>query len=261
MPTGSLCAERNVIGTALATNPGLRREDIKMVAVLALPLPKEQKEESVFSTPVLVASPPPGYVDTTKEASVSDRKEPETLLTEVEEKLAHYQRETRMRRSMSVGSFASIIEYDNSDHENFTQIHSTDQQKHTCGQQDNSGQPRFLHATRKPLPNSSSNSDYVVIPPESSSMPPPETSVPVRKIKLLNDDEQPDILKQRKSGILRKAKKRAVLVHSSADMNPLMPCGACNEWLKKISESNPSFRVLTFTDADCSGIYCSPCQE
>lgn len=36
MPTGSLCAERNVIGTALASDPSLLREDIKYIAVLSL---------------------------------------------------------------------------------------------------------------------------------------------------------------------------------------------------------------------------------
>lgn len=38
MPTGSLCAERNVIGTALASDLTLRREDIRHVAVLSLSL-------------------------------------------------------------------------------------------------------------------------------------------------------------------------------------------------------------------------------
>jgi len=37
------------------------------------------------------------------------------------------------------------------------------------------------------------------------------------------------------------------------DMNPLKPCGSCSEWLKKIAEVNPSFKVLSFTDEDCSG--------
>ena len=37
MPTGSLCAERNVIGTALADNPSLKRQDLKVIAVLAVP--------------------------------------------------------------------------------------------------------------------------------------------------------------------------------------------------------------------------------
>ena len=38
MPTGSLCAERNCIGTAVAMDPSLRREDIKMLAVLSMPM-------------------------------------------------------------------------------------------------------------------------------------------------------------------------------------------------------------------------------
>ena len=48
MPTGSLCAERNVIGTALAENPNLKREDLKMIAVLAVPLPPS----STATTPI-----------------------------------------------------------------------------------------------------------------------------------------------------------------------------------------------------------------
>jgi hypothetical protein len=38
-------------------------------------------------------------------------------------------------------------------------------------------------------------------------------------------------------------------------MNPIKPCGACNEWLKKIAEVNPRLKVVTFTDASCKGIY------
>lgn len=37
LPTGTLCAERNAIGSALAANPALKRSDIKMVGVLSLP--------------------------------------------------------------------------------------------------------------------------------------------------------------------------------------------------------------------------------
>lgn len=49
MPTGSLCAERNAIGQALASNSALAREDMRMVAVLAIPrdipdLTKQQAE-------------------------------------------------------------------------------------------------------------------------------------------------------------------------------------------------------------------------
>ena len=41
-------------------------------------------------------------------------------------------------------------------------------------------------------------------------------------------------------------------------MNPLDPCGACMEWLKKISEVNPDFRVLTFTSTNCEKVFITP---
>ena len=42
---------------------------------------------------------------------------------------------------------------------------------------------------------------------------------------------------------------------SESDMNPLKPCGACTEWLKKIASVNPQFTVVTFTDYECEGVY------
>ena len=41
-------------------------------------------------------------------------------------------------------------------------------------------------------------------------------------------------------------------------MNPLDPCGACMEWLKKISEVNPDFKVLTFTSTNCEKVFMTP---
>jgi hypothetical protein len=40
LPTGSLCSERNAIGTALSNDPSLVRKDLKMIAVLVLHLHK-----------------------------------------------------------------------------------------------------------------------------------------------------------------------------------------------------------------------------
>ena len=47
----------------------------------------------------------------------------------------------------------------------------------------------------------------------------------------------------------------SIIMVSEGDMNPLKPCGACHEWLKKIAEVNPSFTVVTFTDYGCEGVY------
>ncbi|KAL1527955.1 hypothetical protein AB1Y20_009326 [Prymnesium parvum] len=41
-------------------------------------------------------------------------------------------------------------------------------------------------------------------------------------------------------------------------LNPLDPCGACMEWLKKIAEVNPDFMVLTFTNTACEKVYVTP---
>lgn len=76
------------------------------------------------------------------------------------------------------------------------------------------------------------------------------SGAPLRRISLFN-----------KGAPSARKTKRTVVVHSSRDINPLAPCGACNEWLKKIAESNPYFQIITFTDANCRGIYISYCQE
>ncbi|XP_063933228.1 uncharacterized protein LOC135145028 isoform X2 [Zophobas morio] len=39
------------------------------------------------------------------------------------------------------------------------------------------------------------------------------------------------------------------------ERNPLGPCGSCIEWLKKIAEVNPDFKIITFTDSSCTSIF------
>jgi len=38
---------------------------------------------------------------------------------------------------------------------------------------------------------------------------------------------------------------------ASTHSNPLQPCGACCEWLRKITQVCPAFRVVTFLDLSC----------
>lgn len=40
----------------------------------------------------------------------------------------------------------------------------------------------------------------------------------------------------------------------------LGPCGACTEWLRKVDEVNPDFRVVTFADETCSHVFVRPIQ-
>jgi len=37
--------------------------------------------------------------------------------------------------------------------------------------------------------------------------------------------------------------------------NPKAPCGSCAEWLKKVAESNPDFKVITFADTTCEEVF------
>lgn len=65
--------------------------------------------------------------------------------------------------------------------------------------------------------------------------------------------------KNNRSSKVKKSKNRSSIVaHVPAETlcsNPLKPCGACMEWLKKIAEVNPDFKVITFTDSRCGGVY------
>ena len=177
MPTGSLCAERNVIGSALAENPGLRREDLKCVGVLAFPMPKndERRLPHVTSTNSI------GSVDAGTPA-----------------------------RKPSIGSEADEW---------------------------------ILQAA--PASTNLDSSFHVIgqsLPSETVEV----SSTPLRKVSLVSRSH-------------RKVNKTVVV--GTDDINPLKPCGACNEWLKKIAQSNPYFRIITFTDSECSGVYCNFCED
>lgn len=97
MPTGSLCAERNVIGTALANDPGLKREDLLLVAVLSLQLPEEITKSTLPPGPPLIRS-------------VSSTREGANFARDVEDKLKQVQAHGVMCRATSTSSFASISE-------------------------------------------------------------------------------------------------------------------------------------------------------
>ena len=275
MPTGSLCAERNVIGTALASNPGLKREDLKMVAVLAIPLGKDEPGNAAF--PPQIPSPPPGLdlgvcavVGAGGELPSAKSSLPEgsQLLAEVQQKLEHEAKEKKVSsasiaRSYSTTSFSSILE------EKRGQRNSKGDGKDDNDEDDDS--PLSWTIADAPTTDMPSGVSSIHNKPSgvafhesidltrrhsNSITSPPGT--PMRKIKLSTNSNYRPTFGRGRSG--SKA-KRTVVVHSMLDINPLAPCGACNEWLKKIAESNPYFKVLMFTDADCNGVYITPVIE
>jgi hypothetical protein len=197
MPTGSLCAERNVIGTALATNPGLRREELMMVAVLAIPLPKERLSTE---SPNQIPSPP---MATTSNKDTS-AKEAAFFFSEVERNLSRYQRPENCRRSMSIGSFASIVEDGGSN--------DTDD---SSWENMSSNDPNLMHESpvRGAKPSRKlSASELTHMPSFMDS----EAGTPVRKIKLYEDSGIQESVKDDGTvGKCRRKKSRTVVVHSS----------------------------------------------
>lgn len=151
MPTGSLCAERNVIGTALASDLTLLREDIKLIAVYS------------FNSALFTSS-------NIKFRSDSCLSESESITNE----------------------FCS-----------------------PCKASDENGT-----TTTSPL-----------------SSPPAISSTPLSSSGTSSD------------AAFNPRKK------TEEDMNPLKPCGSCNEWLKKIAEVNPNLKVITFADANATSFF------
>jgi hypothetical protein len=66
--------------------------------------------------------------------------------------------------------------------------------------------------------------------------------------------------KERRSSALlpRNVSDFRSLVLSKTDLNPLAPCGACKEWLKKIAEVNPDFKVITFSNPQLDSVFVDP---
>ena len=233
MPTGSLCAERNVIGTALASNPGLRREDIRMVSVLALPLPSYTDERYGSLAK---------FRDTVQ-------KQLSTAQNDLHSNnLALFDR-SKIRRSVSVGSFHSIVEEKSAEK---SPLHSGIVFEDDLARK--MLPPEIGNFTLLPSTEMKDNESFDTNYKKDESQP----GTPKRRIRLYDQFEQsnPTCISH------ERLRKRSVLLHTSAgDLNPLKPCGACNEWLKKIAECNPYFKVITFTDADCNGVYCQSCQD
>mmetsp|Transcript_3893 Transcript_3893/g.5942 ORF Transcript_3893/g.5942 Transcript_3893/m.5942 type:complete len:455 (-) Transcript_3893:464-1828(-) len=236
MPTGSLCAERNVIGTALAADPGLKRGDLRIIAVLAVPFSDDK-----FS----------------QDEEVNHHNIGEVLADKLQ--IVHDARLSRakLKRSSSVSSFHSIVEEASeppslSNSCNATPLHA--------GLICNEIKVPPIDVGTSNLEKKTDLCMSLAGNPKPFSGP----GTPKRKIRLYeqvanNSDE--DALSDNIGSLDKRHKRTIFLQTSTGDINPLKPCGACNEWLKKIAESNPYFKVLTFTDADCNGVYVTPCQE
>ena len=256
MPTGSLCAERNVIGTALARNPALRRQDLKMIAVLAVPNPdvdSKGKVSRTISRPISTVS-----------------------LTSQQQQYTPSNSNNNIASDSIVNPPSFLVPTDMKEHPRPPLIPSS--RKSSVGNEDDWIQQDIAPSSMPRVPIVLSTPPIGPIPSSAANLPstfaldaqgsvggsggggshsgPP---TPGRRYSLYDKMSVSTSAAALKSS---SSKQRAtVIVRSDDDMNPLAPCGACNEWLKKIAECNPYFTILTFTDSNCHGVFCQPCQE
>ncbi|CAI5734462.1 unnamed protein product [Peronospora destructor] len=187
MPTGSLCAERNAIGSALASDPTLTRRALKMIAVLGLNL----AADGILNETTSIASEP-GPTATLLE-SVG-------LETPVQIRPISVQCSSKVEKA-SIPTAQTV-------------------QRSANG----TGRGRGRGKRRREKMN--------------------VNLVSSRKPK-----------RPRTFSFDKVAAEEMIHGSSPLDRNPLAPCGACKEWLVKVAEANPSFRVVTFENSRCQNVY------
>lgn len=236
MPTGSLCAERNVIGSALADNLGLRRKDLRAIAVYSAGMlgsgKISRKSSSLCAESALTS--------TGMEAEIPLHTTLAHSMRHILHKRAESWTETEFARSPALEpSSPQASAHANQD---LNQL-SVGRKSH-----------RTIHSVAvRPFPDVSSSHGEISNGMEHPEAPRIVTESPalfVSKTRGLcscpsTDDRSPNP---------RRRASRTINVEEG-DMNPLKPCGACLEWLKKIAEVNPEFLIVTFTDLNCEGIY------
>ncbi|KAK1929975.1 hypothetical protein P3T76_014472 [Phytophthora citrophthora] len=224
MPTGSLCAERNAIGSALANDPTLTRRALKMIAVLGLNLtaggtgsnltsPTASEREGATGDDVKNKLPSEAHAgatfdklsSTSTTAELVDPIEPgNSQVLPVRIRPAPVQTSPD-RNSPSKNSNASNAQ---------------------AARIGGAGQGRGRGRGKRGLETKNSN---------------------------LTSPRKPK--RPRTFSIDEAAVDEIIRAGGPPDRNPLAPCGACKEWLVKIAEANPSFRVVTFENSRCRNVY------
>ncbi|KAI9990025.1 hypothetical protein PInf_020331 [Phytophthora infestans] len=210
MPTGSLCAERNAIGSALASDPTLTRRALKMIAVLGLNLTAGGNSSSVTS--------PTASEDTGDDAK---RKEPsqgasfdKTASTSTAPAELHVV-EAANPQVLSVRVRPAAVQ---------SSLSSAATNNSTVAAR--AGRGRGRGRGKRELETKNAN----LTSPRKPKRP-----------RTFSFDEV--------------AVEEMMRANAPPDRNPLAPCGACKEWLVKIAEANPSFRVVTFENSRCRNVY------
>lgn len=235
MPTGSLCAERNVIGSALADNIALKREDLKYIAVYSAKTILENKSragslEDRLENKSRAGSLEDRLLDSKSRAgSLEDRAD---MNIDVPKSPLPGQK----RKMMRMPSFQSVSP-DNGTLANLSIPPNS---------------PDIIPPAR--IRRLSSGTRGVPSARITTNNRLNESTLPSTVFDIDNDGKDYDDEDETKLGEFCLPSSKTIFVEDG-DMNPLKPCGSCHEWLKKIAEINPQFSVITFTDFNCTGVY------
>ena len=257
MPTGSLCAERNAIGSALGQGLRLRRKDIIGVAVLGTSLKEDIVMSPMESPPITPSeSPVPGSPARSRDNSVIDSPSPDPW-TELGPPSSPLPPQQEGLLSNSVTSQQSGEDATGgANRDRSTSVGSQDGMGVSFPDNIDTDLGIAKQSNLTPSPS------RVVYRSMRSMHTQGRTSGSKKTVMAVGDNGSPqaavNLLEhrdtERKSKLTRGRVVKTIVVNPG-DRNPLRPCGACSEWLKKIAEVNPKFFVITFTDEACSGIY------
>ena len=284
MPTGSLCAERNAIGSALAADLTLRRRDLKIVAVLSLSFKPPAATAAAATEPVRPRALDGAFAAAVVGGGAAAGGGPRTSAQDKENGAALPPRLLLTAAAAKLGGGEAAgagaaqqgqVEGGNGGGEEGAAVapspprvtvirsYSVKDLHHHLG-----GGHHGTHSGPASRRGSLDVADPSVHAPLSQ---PPLLAAAA------SDEPPPELQQQQQQQPLLAAGSSAgshgnghthhhhqhqqhmpatlTIAVDSEDLNPLKPCGACMEWLKKIAEKNPEFRVATFTDEACRGIY------
>lgn len=218
MPTGSLCAERCAIGQALARDPALRREHMKAIAVLSVPLDSEEEGEGAAPAPV----PSP----------------------------SHQEFLDRPRTSAGAAAASAVL------HQHLSPPPTPHRLGGAKREREGEGPPAPLATLSTPKRARGGEEELMASPTSPSYHLPPQVS----SVSFASVVGEAAAHGGAEETALPPPPARAASAASEGEMgkvllNPLPPCGSCGEWLKKIAEVNPDFRVITFTDTTCGTVF------
>lgn len=263
MPTGSLCAERCAIGQALARDPSLRREHMRQIAVLSVGLEDTVSDMQLTCEVEAAGSGSAGTALSATQERMLSNAPTHAAAAAATALVRHYQSPAAKRRLPVQGG---VPAGDSSPPAPPARVGGQKRDR----EPDAPSTPARLQQPGAPMPaadgpTASPASPSFRLPPQVRAVSfssvvgsgneqeslsqytdvPPHLAAELRAVSSSS-------LQRSQSGGSAGSAGTASGNSAPVHLNPLPPCGSCSEWLKKIAEVNPDFKVITFTDISCN---------